>query len=187
MPLRDATLALDEDFPDLRGRKYKNQQTFLKRWAMPTIVFALLVTNLISLIYTRNTDQSTGQSDASDPDHGAAIQDSIVLDRTWKQFWWNTKYSSRNHNESNALWEAVRPSHGFIAMDEGWASRRNWPESMKLPSNDSKRVYLLEAYHQIHCLVSVPMGHGLFDFFARLADRGELEDFAKDILGSRRE
>lgn len=58
---------------------------------------------------------------------------------------------------------------------------------MKLPSNDSKRVYLLEAYHQIHCLVSVPMGHGLFDFFARLADRGELEDFAKDILGSRRE
>lgn len=70
MPLRDATLALDEDFPDLRGRKYKNQQTFLKRWAMPTIVFALLVTNLISLIYTRNTDQSTGQSDASDPDHG---------------------------------------------------------------------------------------------------------------------
>ena len=53
------------------------------------------------------------------------------------------------------LWDSIRPSHGFIAMDEEWAFQRDWPESMRLPSDRSKRVYLLEAYHQIHCLVSV--------------------------------
>ena len=82
-----------------------------------------------------------------------AMQDAITLDTTWNRFQWNTEYSPKNHNDSDALWNAIRPSHGFIAMDEDWAFERQWPESMRLPSNASKRVYLLEAYHQLHCLV----------------------------------
>ena len=39
-------------------------------------------------------------------------------------------------------------------MDEDWVFERHWPESMRLPSDGKKRVYLLEAYHQLHCLVS---------------------------------
>jgi len=38
-------------------------------------------------------------------------------------------------------------------MDEDWAFERHWPDSMRLPSDSTKRVYLLEAYHQLHCLV----------------------------------
>ena len=38
-------------------------------------------------------------------------------------------------------------------MDRKWAERRQWPKSMYLPSDHSKGVYLLEAYHQLHCLV----------------------------------
>ena len=82
-----------------------------------------------------------------------AIQDAITLDTTWNRFQWNTEYSPKNHHDSDALWDSIRPSHGFIAMDEDWAFERQWPESMRLPSNASKRVYLLEAYHQLHCLV----------------------------------
>ena len=40
-------------------------------------------------------------------------------------------------------------------MDREWAKQRQWPESMYLPSDHSKGVYLLEAYHQLHCLVSL--------------------------------
>ena len=83
-----------------------------------------------------------------------AKQDSIPIGTTWNRFWWNTEYSPKNHNNSDALWDAILPSHGFIAMNEAWAFERNWPESMRLPSDGSKRVYLLEAYHQLHCLVS---------------------------------
>ena len=84
----------------------------------------------------------------------AAKQDSISIDTTWNRFWWNTPYSPKNHNESDALWDAIVPSHGFVAMDEVWAFSRHWPDSMRLPSDGNKRVYLLEAYHQLHCLVS---------------------------------
>lgn len=73
---------------------------------------------------------------------------------TWNQFWWNTAYSPKNHSDSDDLWEAILPSHGFVAMDRQWAERRQWPESMYLPSDHSKGVYLLEGYHQLHCLVS---------------------------------
>ena len=38
-------------------------------------------------------------------------------------------------------------------MDRDWAAVQNWPVSMRLPSDPSKGVYLLEAYHQLHCLV----------------------------------
>ena len=38
-------------------------------------------------------------------------------------------------------------------MNEDWAFERQWPDSMRLPSDGKKRVYLLEAYHQLHCLV----------------------------------
>lgn len=37
-------------------------------------------------------------------------------------------------------------------MDREWAKSQNWPESMYLPDDKSKGVYLLEAYHQLHCL-----------------------------------
>lgn len=71
---------------------------------------------------------------------------------TWTQRWWNTAYSPKNHSDSDELWEAILPSHGFVAMDRKWAEQRQWPSSMYLPSDHSKGVYLLEAYHQLHCL-----------------------------------
>ena len=38
-------------------------------------------------------------------------------------------------------------------MDREWAAQQQWPLTMYLPSDRSKGVYLLEAYHQLHCLV----------------------------------
>ena len=86
-----------------------------------------------------------------------ALQDSIALDTTWTRFWWNTEYSPQNHSDSDGLWNAISPSHGFVAMDEKWALDRQWPDSMRLPSDNTKKIYLLEAYHQLHCLVSTSL------------------------------
>lgn len=65
-------------------------------------------------------------------------------------------------------------------MDEDWAFERQWPESMRLPSDGSKRVCLLEAYHQLDCLVR-------FRFRIRdpnLSTDREAEDHPKNLLGS---
>ena len=76
------------------------------------------------------------------------------LQTTWKRFWWNTPYSPNNHSEADELWEAISSAHGIVAIDKDWAAQRQWPTSMYLPTDHNKGVYLLEAYHQLHCLVS---------------------------------
>lgn len=56
---------------------------------------------------------------------------------------------------ADELWDGVLPSHGLIAVDRTWAKEQHWPESMYLPKDEhgkEKGVYLLEAYHMIHCL-----------------------------------
>lgn len=71
----------------------------------------------------------------------------------WKQIWWNTQYSPHNHTESDHLWDAINPAHGIIAVDHQWATENHWPNAMDLPDDPTKGVYLLEAYHHLHCLV----------------------------------
>lgn len=66
-------------------------------------------------------------------------------------------YSAKNPNESvsaDAAWDAIVPAHGIVAVDKQWAEERQLPLSMELPSDNSKQVYILEAYHMLHCLVN---------------------------------
>ncbi|CAD6580425.1 MAG: hypothetical protein ASARMPREDX12_009560 [Alectoria sarmentosa] len=76
------------------------------------------------------------------------------LTTEWANFHWHTAYSPKgqNHTKSDMLWEQILPSHGFVAVDRQWADDHQWPVSMYLPSDHGKGVYLLEAYHQLHCL-----------------------------------
>lgn len=75
------------------------------------------------------------------------------LPTTYTRFDWWTEYSDKNETEVDAKWDAINPAHGFVAMDRQWTKENHWPDSMHLPQDDSKNVYLLEAYHLIHCLV----------------------------------
>lgn len=53
------------------------------------------------------------------------------------------------------LWDNILPAHGIVAVDHQWAAERQMPATMNLPSDPSKGVYIIDAYHQLHCLVSV--------------------------------
>jgi len=75
----------------------------------------------------------------------------------WARFDWWTEYSDKNETKVDELWDAILPSHGFVAMDRQWAAEHHWPESMRLPNDSTKGVYLLEAYHQMHCIVSLSL------------------------------
>ena len=76
----------------------------------------------------------------------------LELPTVYKQFHWNTQWSSINTTLQDRLWDGILPSHGFVAIDRTEATDEDYPESMYLPGDKSKGVYLLEAYHQLHCL-----------------------------------
>jgi hypothetical protein len=77
----------------------------------------------------------------------------------WKRFNWWTEYSDKNFTETDALWDDINPAHGFISVDRSWAKSQYWPETMPMPKDSSKSVYLLEAYHLLHCVVSFQAVH----------------------------
>ena len=74
----------------------------------------------------------------------------------WIPYTWWSQYSSADVEKGPRIdkaWEAIIPAHGLVAVDRQWAAEQNLPASMNLPSDSSKRVYIIDAYHQIHCLV----------------------------------
>lgn len=76
-------------------------------------------------------------------------------------------YSIEHENQTaavDAAWEAIVPAHGIIAVDKSWAEQRQLPLSMELPSDHTKQVYILEAYHILHCLVNSPSPSSPFHF-----------------------
>ncbi|KAH6664864.1 hypothetical protein B0J14DRAFT_238260 [Halenospora varia] len=80
-------------------------------------------------------------------------------DTRWSQFHWNTNtYSSAHEKDETSIsgnWDRIVPAHGFVAVDHQWATGHNLPDSMSLPSDSSKGVYIIDAYHQIHCLTVI--------------------------------
>ena len=118
------------------------------------LIFLLIMTNIITIanlsVHSRPRLHTMAPSVSVSEE--LAVVDS--LPEMYTVFHWWTAYGSRNHTRDNTLWDAINPSHGFIAVDHKDAAARNWPATVYLPSDESKGVYLLEAYHQLHCLVS---------------------------------
>ncbi|MCJ1308348.1 hypothetical protein MMC25_002001 [Agyrium rufum] len=80
-------------------------------------------------------------------------------DTHWTQFQWNTDvYSSATPTEDEAIstaWDEIIPAYGIVAVDYAWADKHHLPNSMRLPSDPSKGVYIIDAYHQLHCLTII--------------------------------
>ncbi|KAK2742663.1 hypothetical protein FQN55_007782 [Onygenales sp. PD_40] len=121
-----------------------------------SVILLLLLTNVTTFIALFLTKHLSSNIDAVDPvytpDSWARID---TLPTKFTRINWWTEYSDKNFTETDAAWDAINPAHGFIAMDRQWAKERHWPDSMHLPSDDSKNVYLLEAYHLIHCVTII--------------------------------
>uniref|UniRef100_A0A093V894 Cyclochlorotine biosynthesis protein O n=1 Tax=Talaromyces marneffei PM1 TaxID=1077442 RepID=A0A093V894_TALMA len=94
-------------------------------------------------------EEETQSKDQEPPlDYAAAP----VIPVQYKPFFWNTMYSSEDQTVQDEMWESIVWTHGLIAVDQEWAKSQNWPETMARPNNGSQAVYLLEAYHEVHCL-----------------------------------
>ncbi|OGM45015.1 hypothetical protein ABOM_005774 [Aspergillus bombycis] len=80
-------------------------------------------------------------------------------DTRWVQFQWHSEVYSSGDFEgeeiANAAWDKIVPAHGIVAVPHEWATQHNLPASMSLFSDHSKGVYIIDAYHQVHCLTVI--------------------------------
>ena len=64
---------------------------------------------------------------------------------------------SSNSTEADMAWDAIEPGHGVVALDRTYAKAQGLLESSYHPREKYKVVYLIEAYHAMHCLVRPPL------------------------------
>lgn len=57
--------------------------------------------------------------------------------------------------ERDALWGALDISPGTIALSDEYAAQNGLPRSQRFPWDESKGTYIIGAFHQMHCLVSL--------------------------------
>lgn len=70
-------------------------------------------------------------------------------DTRWRQFQWDSGiYSSPDPEDEQAVneaWDRIVPAHGIVAVDHKWAASHHLPDTMNLPSDSSKGVYIIDA------------------------------------------
>lgn len=69
-------------------------------------------------------------------------------------FAWITDYNSGNEKEVNKLWESMSIDKGIIAISIEEAAANNLPKSQPFPWDQDKGIYLVNGFHNLHCLVS---------------------------------
>ena len=153
---RSSGFSISED----RDRDRDDQASEDRRYVLclckhATLTIFLAITNILTMTYIFT---SAHRKHILTPQKATAINDFPILEpllETQHAFHWWTRYGSQNHTRDTSYWEAITPSHGFIAINHKQAAIKNWPLSISLPSDPSKGVYMLEAYHQLHCLVNL--------------------------------
>ena len=63
-------------------------------------------------------------------------------------------FNSKNESEASLAWASIKSGRGVVAVNQDYVTSHNLPESFKMPGDDSKHIYILEAYHAIHCVAS---------------------------------
>ena len=67
----------------------------------------------------------------------------------------NTPYSSHNLSEVRQLWEDINIDDGMVALPDDAVSTLGVPVAQRYPWDQSKGLYFLNGYHNLHCLRAV--------------------------------
>ncbi|KAI1185986.1 hypothetical protein F5B17DRAFT_441418 [Nemania serpens] len=122
---------------------YTGHRLQRRRWAPYWVATLLIFTNLLSLSWPFWISRERSPSELARTDD---------LDTVYERFWWNTAYSPANRSDADGLWDEINPAHGIVSVDREWAASQGWPLSGYYPGDKTKAVYLLEAYHLLHCI-----------------------------------
>lgn len=63
-----------------------------------------------------------------------------------------TSYSSSNQSLQDELWNSINVDHGVVALPDSWVAEHGLRTAQRFPWDQTKGVYLLHGFHDLHCL-----------------------------------
>ncbi|KAJ5928273.1 hypothetical protein N7466_007229 [Penicillium verhagenii] len=110
-------------------------------------IWVLLFTNLVTLGVVFQQNRLAPNNLIEQPSHFAGLQ------RTREEpFVMQTKYASENETLRNELWYNINIDDGMVALSDEWAAQHGLRTAQRFPWDNSKGIYLLHGFHNLHCL-----------------------------------
>ncbi|KAI1089106.1 hypothetical protein F5B19DRAFT_468783 [Rostrohypoxylon terebratum] len=63
-----------------------------------------------------------------------------------------TPYSSQNDTLQDQLWDSINIDSGVVALSDSWAAQHNLRTAQRFPWDQTKGIYILHGFHNLHCL-----------------------------------
>ncbi|KAI0817303.1 hypothetical protein GGR55DRAFT_11964 [Xylaria sp. FL0064] len=134
---------------DIPGPNRSLLYTELMSWKVKLVVFLLIAltsANVVLLFWqaaffltlTRGADASS---------YYAGLERDTPV-----QIYPSTTYTSDNLTEVVPLWEKVSGDLGVVALSTEYLKGKQLPHALRFPWDTTKGVYLLQGFHNLHCL-----------------------------------
>lgn len=68
----------------------------------------------------------------------------------------STVYTSHNTSKRDHMWDAINHDSDIVAVSKTWALEKGLELGADFPWDESKTIYLVNAFHSLHCIVSSP-------------------------------
>ena len=66
----------------------------------------------------------------------------------------HSPYVDHNETARDLMWEAINIDDGMVALPDDLVAEKGLPVAQRFPWDSSKGIYLLNGYHNLHCVVS---------------------------------
>ncbi|PLB51571.1 hypothetical protein P170DRAFT_506552 [Aspergillus steynii IBT 23096] len=109
-----------------------------------SIIAALLCLNGLLFLYFSRRSGSHNSSCRSSYAH---LERNLSI-----QIYQSTPYVSDNLSSVAHLWESLSGDPGVVALPQAFVSETHLPRAMRFPWDHDKGVYLLQGFHNLHCL-----------------------------------
>ncbi|EFR05191.1 hypothetical protein MGYG_08205 [Nannizzia gypsea CBS 118893] len=113
---------------------------------LSAIIAGLVFLNAVLSLYLYNQSRPS----ASNCDCGsyyAGLERNIPI-----QIYQSTEFVAENASDVAHLWEELSGDPGVVALPQKYVSEKGLPHAMRFPWDNDKGVYLLQGYHNLHCL-----------------------------------
>ncbi|KAK2879393.1 hypothetical protein FQN49_000911 [Arthroderma sp. PD_2] len=111
---------------------------------LSAIIAVLLCLNGFLIIYLFKDTKSTNRECGS---YYAGLERTVPI-----QIYQSTEFVSENASDVAHLWEELSGDPGVVALPQKFVAEKSLPHAMRFPWDTDKGVYLLQGFHNLHCL-----------------------------------
>ncbi|RYO87810.1 hypothetical protein DL764_008804 [Monosporascus ibericus] len=120
----------------------------LSPWVITTIAAILLVISLAAnLALAVQIPWTSRGQDGGCRSHYAGLKRDLPI-----QIYPLTEYTGKNITVVEELWEKLSGDPGVVALPQHYVKEKQLPHAYRFPWDDDKGVYLLQGFHNLHCL-----------------------------------